>query len=170
MKMGSAAGAEDTVVLGRRIDMSERKPYTTRARSVILDYLKRNWAVTVSAADIKHYLETEHISVNATTIYRFLDKLCEEHTVIKYPDVNSDKAVYQYAGEGSHCTEHLHLKCIRCGRVIHLDCGFMEELRGHLAKDHNFRLMCSGDLLHGVCGECDGGERRMDDEEKGEER
>lgn len=41
--------------------------------------------------------------MNTTTVYRYLDKLCAEHTVIKYPDLNSDKAVFQFAGEEKKC-------------------------------------------------------------------
>ena len=96
--------------------MKERKPYTTKNRSEILDYLKKNCSSTISAADIKKHLEEKEISVNTTTIYRFLDKLCAENIIIKYSDVNSDKAVYQYAGEQGNCREHLHLKCIKCGK------------------------------------------------------
>ena len=50
--------------------------------------------------------------------------------------------------------EHLHLKCTRCGRLFHLDCDFMDELRQHLLEEHGFLLQCSGDLLHGLCQEC----------------
>ena len=103
---------------------------------------------------LKRHLEEKEISVNTTTIYRFLDKLCAENIIIKYSDVNSDKAVYQYAGEQGHCREHLHLKCIKCGKVMHLDCGFMDELRKHIMAEHHFQLQCSGDLLHGLCEEC----------------
>ena len=104
--------------------------------------------------DIKKHLEEKEISVNTTTVYRLLDKLCAENIIIKYSDINSDKAVYQYAGEKGHCREHLHLKCIKCGKVMHLDCGFMDELREHIMEEHHFQLQCSGDLLHGLCEEC----------------
>ena len=134
--------------------MKERKSYTTKNRLVILDYLKENCSTTISAADIKKHLEEKEISVNTTTVYRLLDKLCAENVIIKYSDINSDKAVYQYAGEKGHCREHLHLKCIKCGKVMHLDCGFMDELREHIMEEHHFQLQCSGDLLHGLCEEC----------------
>ena len=104
---------------------------------------------------IEKYLKDEGISVNTTTVYRYLDKLCAEHIVIKYPDLNSDKAVFQFAGEEKKCTEHLHLKCIKCGKVVHLDCDFMDELKEHLYRDHGFRLQCSGDMLHGICQDCE---------------
>lgn len=107
--------------------MAERKPYTTKTRQIILEYLKRQQAVTVSVSDIEEYLKDEGIRINTTTVYRYLDKLCTEHIVIKYPDLNSDKAVFQFAGEEKKCTEHLHLKCIKCGKIVHLDCDFSHE-------------------------------------------
>lgn len=79
--------------------MAERKPYTTKTRQVILEYMKEQSEVTVSVADIEKYLKEMGIKVNTTTVYRYLDKLCAEHVVIKYPDLNSDKAMFQFAGE-----------------------------------------------------------------------
>ena len=64
--------------------MKERKPYTTKNRSEILNYLKKNCSSTISAADIKKHLEEKEISVNTTTVYRLLDKLCAENIIIKY--------------------------------------------------------------------------------------
>lgn len=43
--------------------MAERKPYTTKTRQIILEYLKSQKAVTVSVADIEKYLKTEGIKV-----------------------------------------------------------------------------------------------------------
>ena len=39
--------------------MAERKPYTTKTRQIILEYLKRQQAVTVSVSDIEKYLKDE---------------------------------------------------------------------------------------------------------------
>ena len=97
--------------------MAERKPYTTKTRQVILEYMKEQSEVTVSVADIEKYLKEMGIKVNTTTVYRYLDKLCAEHVVIKYPDLNSDKAVFQFAGKEKKCTDHLHLKCIRLSLI-----------------------------------------------------
>ena len=40
-------------------------------------------------------------------------------------------------------------------KVVHLDCNFMDELKEHLFRDHGFRLQCSGDMLHGICKDCE---------------
>ena len=135
--------------------MSERKPYTTKTRQAILEYIRQNHTTALSVSDIEIFLKKEGIRANTTTVYRCLDKLCAEHTVIKYPDLNSDKAIYQFSGEKKECTGHLHLKCTVCGKIIHLDCSFMDELKEHLYTEHGFRLQCNGDMLHGICHDCE---------------
>jgi Fur family ferric uptake transcriptional regulator len=136
------------------IAMPRTKGYNTKARQEILDYLKKCWASTVSAAEILQHLKDNGMSVNPTTVYRYLDKLCSDHIIIKYATVKGKKSVYQLSGPGQHCSEHLHLKCVRCGRIIHLDCGFMDELKNHLQGQHNFQLQCEGNMLYGVCNDC----------------
>ena len=43
--------------------MAERKPYVTKTRQVILEYMKEQRATTVSVADIETYLKEEGIRV-----------------------------------------------------------------------------------------------------------
>ena len=71
--------------------MKERKSYATKNRLVILDYLKENCSTTISAADIKKHLEENEISMNTTTVYRLLDKLCAENIIIKYSDIKKQE-------------------------------------------------------------------------------
>ena len=66
---------------------------------------------------------------------------------MKYVADKGEKAVFQYVDEGRHCREHLHLKCVRCGRIYHLDCHFMDEVRGHLMAEHGFTLQCEGSVF-----------------------
>ena len=53
---------------------------------------------------------------------------------MKYVADKGEKAVFQYVDEGRHCREHLHLKCVQCGRIYHLDCHFMDEVRASLSR------------------------------------
>ena len=88
--------------------------YATNSRRKILDFLKSNSDRTVTAADIDQYLKRNGYAVNITTIYRYLDKLATDGTVMKYVAEAGGKAVYQYVELGQHCEEHLHLKCVKC--------------------------------------------------------
>lgn len=112
--------------------MARSDGYNTKTRQLILDYLIRNRQHAVSASNILEHLEAEGASPNPTTVYRYLDKLAGEQRIMKYVADKGEKAVFQYVDEGRHCREHLHLKCVQCGRIYHLDCHFMDEVRAHL--------------------------------------
>lgn len=136
--------------------MARSTSYNTRTRQLILDYLTANRRHAVSAADIVAHLEAEGERTNPTTVYRYLDKLAGEHRVMKYVAGKGERAVYQYADEAHHCHEHIHLKCVRCGEIFHMDCHFMDEVRQHLQAEHGFTLQCEGSILYGVCRRCAG--------------
>ena len=123
-------------------------------RQLILDYLINNRQHAVSASNILAHLEEQGAAPNPTTVYRYLDKLAGEQRVMKYVADKGEKAVFQYVDEGRHCREHLHLKCVRCGRIYHLDCHFMDEVRAHLMAEHGFTLQCEGSVLYGLCRGC----------------
>ncbi|MGN0294628.1 MAG: Fur family transcriptional regulator [Lachnospiraceae bacterium] len=128
--------------------------YRTKNRDMMLSYMKANRDRTVYVNDIHQYMKSQGANVNITTIYRFLDKLQEEHQILKYTAEKGECAGFQYVGEGNCCEEHLHVKCTGCGKVIHLDCQFMDEIRHHLQEHHRFFLQCSGSSLFGLCEEC----------------
>ncbi len=129
------------------------KTYNTKARRYILEFLEQNSEVTVSAADILKYLETKGENINQATVYRYLGKLTDEKKVIKFSEGVSGKAVYQFVKQ-SDCDGHLHIKCVKCGKLIHLNCGFMDELKTHIEEKHEFSLKCTGSILYGICNEC----------------
>ena len=58
--------------------------YATASRKKILDFLKENKNRTLTVLDIDAYLKECDNEVNLTTIYRYLDKLEKEGTVMKY--------------------------------------------------------------------------------------
>ena len=134
--------------------MARSDGYNTRTRQLILDYLINNRQHAVSASNILEHLEEQGASPNPTTVYRYLDKLAGEQRIMKYVADKGERAVFQYVDEGRHCREHLHLKCVQCGRIYHLDCHFMDEVRAHLMAEHGFTLQCEGSVLYGLCRHC----------------
>ena len=97
--------------------MARSDGYNTRTRQLILDYLINNRQHAVSASNILEHLEAQGASPNPTTVYRYLDKLAGEQRIMKYVADKGERAVFQYVDEGRHCREHLHLKCVQCGRI-----------------------------------------------------
>ena len=128
--------------------------YATASRKKILEYLKENHNRTLTASDIDTYLKTCGNEVNITTIYRYLDKLEKEGTIMKYVAEKGCQATYQYVEAGHDCDGHLHLQCVKCGQVIHLECHFMHEILEHVEKEHGFVMQCKNSIIYGMCNTC----------------
>ncbi|MBE6565219.1 MAG: transcriptional repressor [Ruminococcaceae bacterium] len=128
----------------------KRNRYTTKQRSEIEHLLKQADGRCLSAGEILAHLSSP---VSTATVYRHLHRLVEEGAAQTEVSA-SGSTVYRYCGEGG-CGDHFHLRCLRCGRLVHLDCGLMAELSSHIASSHAFRLDSQKTVLYGVCGECE---------------
>lgn len=138
--------------------MDEKKNYNTKCKGLIASYLENNSDRRVSAADIYNHLRDCGCQTNRTTVYRNLEKMTEQGSIIKYKTSDSECAVYQTVTVREHgsCHEHLHLQCEKCGKIIHLECHFMDMIANHLLADHGFMIKCNGSVLLGTCKECRG--------------
>ena len=134
--------------------MEGKKTYRTAARRQIADYLDKNADRGLTVGDIMKHLQKNDADVNVSTVYRYLGKLSEEGLVNKYTADSGEMALYQFAGPMRNCENHLHMQCVECGRVIHLDCEFMEEFSEHILEHHGFLIICKGSILYGTCENC----------------
>lgn len=134
--------------------MTVKQNYNTKSRKYILEYLESQSNTTVSVQDILNHLNEKSVSVNLTTVYRYLNKLTAERKVIKLTVDDGQRAVYQLMKKKTACDDHIHTQCVKCGKLIHLDCGFMSELKKHLSDSHGFKLKCQGSVLYGICDDC----------------
>lgn len=134
--------------------METSSSYKTRQRDQILDCLIQNRDRHITADEILAKLSEENAAVGKTTIYRYLDKLVSQGAVRKYFIEEGKSACYQYMGEDPVCNEHFHLKCIGCGKLIHLECHYMGNLDSHIREHHDFAVDHSKTVLYGKCGDC----------------
>lgn len=134
--------------------MNKRQSYNTKARNNILDFLASEKESAVSAADITEYLVNSGIKVNQATVYRCLNRLSDENRLLKFTDENTQKSLYRLIDDKNNCDEHIHIKCVKCGRLLHLECDFMHDIKKHLSESHGFELQCDGSILYGICENC----------------
>ncbi len=127
--------------------------YKTKQGERIFELLIRNEKRHLTAEEICGLLRAEGAAVGTATVYRNLEKLVSEGKIKRYRLEEGESACYQYIGDGS-CHEHFHLKCLNCGEVIHLECGYLDELNGHLLGHHDFHLDCTKIVLYGLCSKC----------------
>lgn len=128
--------------------------YRTRQRDIILELLKNNTDMHLSAEDICEMLRKNGEKVGITTVYRYLEKLYSEGSVQKYV---TDRAKYTYTEK--KCREHFHLKCTECGTLFCADCDFLTELCNHVNGHHGFFIVPSKTVFYGICDKCRGDKR-----------
>jgi Fur family ferric uptake transcriptional regulator len=137
------------------------RKYNTRSKEALMAYIEGHKEHSFNAYDVNDYMREKGINVNITTIYRNLDKLTENGTIMKYKTAEDEFCRYQIVKPDSACEHHIHMQCRKCGKVLHLECGFMEEITRHLYEHHGFVLECHGSVLMGLCNECSVKNRRI---------
>ena len=128
--------------------------YSTRQRAEILNFLK-DCSSHVTAGDIITHLKESGAHVSAATVYRTLDTLCKSGYVKKYIIDERSGACYEYA-HGHECDTHFHLKCLKCGALIHLSCDFLDKMNSHILEEHGFTVSSGKTVIYGICADCKG--------------
>lgn len=134
--------------------MKKSTTYKTKQKDLILNCLIKYKNQHVTADEIMGYLNKENAAVGRTTIYRYLEKLVSEGIVRKYLIEEGKSACYQYMDGNNECNEHFHLKCVNCGKLMHIDCDYLKEINCHVADHHGFQIDHSKTVLYGYCKAC----------------
>lgn len=134
--------------------MTTSTSYKTKQKDRILTCLIQNKDRHLTVDEIRFALNGEEPMVGKTTIYRYLDKLVSQGIVRKYFIEEGKSACYQYMDQNDLCKEHYHLKCVDCGRLLHLECDYLEEMDSHIREHHNFQVDHSKTVLYGQCDSC----------------
>lgn len=61
-----------------------QKSYKTKVTQEIQQYLKLQKQKSFSASDVYHYLESNNIDVNQSTVYRTLDRMMEQNVLVRF--------------------------------------------------------------------------------------
>lgn len=133
--------------------MKRDSEYNTRQKEKLLDYLIENKDKHTNVPTISAYLSAEGTPVGVATIYRRLDKLVDQGLVRKYVIDGKTGACYQYIGDNV-CSEHFHLKCVRCDKLIHINCSHLMEINDHIREHHGFVIDPSKTVFYGICSDC----------------
>ena len=127
--------------------------YTTKQHQAILRCLEQRPEEALSANQLAEDLRREGCPVGLATIYRQLEKLEAAGRVHKVH--TEEGAFFQFCPHPE--TDHgcFLLRCESCGRMVHLDCGHLENLYRHLEQQHHFRIDPRRTILIGRCRSCE---------------
>lgn len=129
--------------------------YKTKQQELLLSCFKAMQGRHFTAEDVSAYFQKQNISIGIATIYRQIEKFVAMGVVQKYFLGEQNAACFQYMGE--ECNKevsHFHLKCEKCGTLIHLECHDLEQLSSHLMAEHGFALDPFRTVFYGLCENC----------------
>lgn len=127
----------------------DRNSYNTRQRDEIVEFFNKHRGTCFTA---KELIRNGGISVGEATVYRTLSRLTDQGILKKFTDGETG-ACYQL-NESEECASHFHLKCERCNKIIHMDCGFMADMKRHIEGSHDFSVDIGKTVIYGLCGDC----------------
>lgn len=134
--------------------MAERSNYRTKAHEELIAYLVATPGEHHTAAEIKAHFAEKGEPFGTATIYRHLERLADEGYIRKYYIGTGDSACYSFEKSAEACSSHFHCKCETCGKLIHLDCDELNEMKSHLLKHHGFEWNAGKTVFYGTCERC----------------
>src|SRR5271168_622983 len=131
--------------------LRERGIRLTRQRRVILEVMD----AAEQHLDVDQILERAQKidqGVHLVTVYRTID-LLKKHGLIDELDLlhlRGDRHYYETHGP----RDHIHVACLRCGKVREFESRLYEQLKEQIARDFNMKVTISRTEVGGYCEEC----------------
>ena len=131
--------------------LGKRRIRLTRQRRVILQVMD----------DAERHLDVDQIleraqkidsGVALVTVYRTID-LLKKHGLIDELDLlhlRGDRHYYETHGP----RDHIHVACLRCGKVREFESRLYEQLKQQIARDFDMKVTVSRTEVGGYCAEC----------------
>mgnify|MGYP001545489106 CR=1 FL=1 len=141
-----------TEIPGRlQAHFSERGIRMTQQRRAILQVMETA-SKHLDAAQILRKAKKIDPSVYRSTVYRTL-KLLKRNALIDELDL------MHIHGEGHYYErkvnrDHIHMACLRCGKIMEFVSDIFENLKQQVEKDCRFKIMVSRLEIGGYCTSC----------------
>jgi Fur family transcriptional regulator, ferric uptake regulator len=132
-------------------ELSKRGIRLTRQRRVLLRVMETAQR-HLDAHDLLRQARKFDPQVNRVTVYRTID-LLKRHGLIDELDLlhlRGDRHFYE-----SHAArDHIHVACLRCGKVREFESGLFEQLKQQIERDLHIKITVSRTEIGGYCDTC----------------
>ena len=131
--------------------MHDMEKYLTEQRKALLTFLQAHPDETFSVSKLSKRLQGSDISVSA--VYRNIGKLVETGLVERSIRNGSREMQYQFVGH-KECSQCIHLTCVKCGRICHMDQSNAQQMVSNLLQTDEFLVDKKKTVLYGICKAC----------------
>lgn len=130
-----------------------RSEYNTAQKQQLIDFLAMHSDRDFTVEQIVEGLSESPMSPGKSTVYRLIGKLLESGEIRRFESPVSSSFVYQYSEKRPDCENHFHLKCVICGRLIHMECEQLSAVKEHILQEHDF-IIGGEQVISGLCVAC----------------
>jgi Fe2+ or Zn2+ uptake regulation protein len=103
----------------------------------------------VGADDLYHLARTREPRLSLSTVYRTLDRL-KRTGLVRELHLDDEHHHYELVDKSNH---H-HLICQGCGKVIEIKCFLIDEILSHVEEEHDFEVTNAQMEFLGYCADC----------------
>lgn len=128
----------------------KREKYNTVQKQKVIETIK-NFNRSFTAKELKKELDKTD-KIGLTTIYRELEELEKIGRLKKFYNDKNVKT-YEYLST-CECDNHFYLKCLNCGKTLHVDCECINDFSAHVYKEHDFSIESNTVFITGLCENC----------------
>lgn len=147
---GERINANET--LGRLVqELADRGIRLTRQRRVIVQVIEGS-ARHLDAATILRRAKKIDPSVHRVTVYRTID-LLKRHGLIDELDLLHIRGEGHYY-ESHGPRDHIHIACLRCGKVREFESRLFERLKRQIERDCGIKISVTRTEIGGYCEAC----------------
>jgi Fur family transcriptional regulator, ferric uptake regulator len=132
----------------------EKTFYRTKQAEKILSYMQKMSGAHITAKTIAEYFANVGENIGLATIYRHLNQMVDKGVLKKYMWDRSSGACFQFLPTDKIYSERFHLKCEKCGKLVHFEGAEFANIQEHLAEKHGFAINHLKTVLYGLCNEC----------------
>lgn len=120
--------------------------YATKGKNRVISFFLSQPQRSFSTDEIESALS----DIPESTLYRILSSLAKEGVITRVSN-RERQYKYQYQ-DGGHCMEHMHLRCVSCGRIEHLDEKATKDIE-RIAEESGFTAR-NTTYIEGICRDC----------------
>ena len=131
--------------------LSRRGIRLTQQRRAILSVIETA-NKHLNAAQILRKAQVIDSSVDRSTVYRTL-KLLKRQGMIDELDLMHMEGE-QHFYERKMGKDHIHMACLRCGKIMEFESELFDSLKSQLQKDCRFQIVVSRFEVGGYCTNC----------------
>ncbi|HET6930458.1 MAG TPA: transcriptional repressor [Candidatus Acidoferrum sp.] len=157
-----SASPTHRVSAGERINSAEttgRLQKTLREKGIRLTRQRRVILEVMDTAE--QHLDVDQIlaraqkmdpAVHLVTVYRTIDLLKKEGLIdeLDLLHLRGDRHYYETHGP----RDHIHVACLRCGKVREFESRLYEQLKEQIARDFEMQVTVSRTEVGGICNDC----------------